>query len=146
MLVIIVAGLIAGFVLWRNTADEIPDFSGAGDTEVIVRVQSGDGIGDIATTLTEAGVVASPEAFQNQAALDADVQALRPGYYKVRQNASAQATADALVAKENHVGQGAVDPRPATGRRHRGVHRSERGADRRPRIHLARSPRPPACR
>ena len=105
VLLIIVAGLIAGFVLWRNTADEIPDFSGSGDTEVIVRVQSGDGIGDIATTLTEAGVVASPEAFQNQAALDADVQALRPGYYKVRQNASAQATADALVNKENHVGR-----------------------------------------
>jgi UPF0755 protein len=105
VLLIIVAGLIAGFVLWRNTADEIPDFSGSGDTEVIVRVQSGDGIGDIATTLTEAGVVASPEAFKNQAALDADVQALRPGYYKVRQNASAQATADALVNKENHVGR-----------------------------------------
>src|SRR6476659_6522891 len=104
VLLIIVAGLIAGFVLWRNTADEIPDFSGSGDTEVIVRVQSGDGIGDIATTLTEAGVVASPEAFKNQAALDADVQALRPGYYKVRQRASAQATADALVAKENRVG------------------------------------------
>ena len=32
------------------------------------------------------------------------MQALRPGYYKVRQNASAQATADALVAKENQVG------------------------------------------
>ena len=76
-----------------------------GDTEVIVRVQSGDGIGDIANTLADAGWWPVAEAFENQAALDADVQALRPGYYRVRQNASAQATADALVAKENRVGQ-----------------------------------------
>jgi UPF0755 protein len=105
VLLVIVAGLIAGFVLWRSTAEEIPDFAGPGDTEVVVRIQSGDGIGDIATTLLDAGVVASTEAFEKQAALDGDVQALRPGYYRVKQNASAQAAADALVAKENRVGQ-----------------------------------------
>jgi UPF0755 protein len=104
VLLVIVAGLTAVFFFWRSTVEEVPDFQGQGDTEVVVRVQSGDSIGDIATTLADAGVVASAEAFQNQAALDADVQALRPGYYKVRQNASAQATADALVAKENRVG------------------------------------------
>ena len=101
---VIVAGLVAGFIVWRSTADVVPDYAGPGDTEVVVRVQSGDGIADIAETLAAAGVVASAEAFENQAALDADVQALRPGYYRVRQNASAQATADALVAKENRVG------------------------------------------
>ena len=104
VLVVIVAGLSVGFVLWRSTADVVPDYAGPGDTEVVVRVQSGDGIADIAETLATAGVVASAKAFENQAALDADVQALRPGYYRVRQNASAQATADALVAKENRVG------------------------------------------
>lgn len=105
VLLIIVSGLIVGFIIWRSTAQVVPDFVGPGDTEVIIRVQGGDGIGDIATTLVEAGVVASTEAFEDQAALDADVQALRPGYYRVRQNASAQATADALVNKENHVGR-----------------------------------------
>src|SRR4029077_8371829 len=104
VLLIIVGGLVTGFVLWRSTANVIPDYAGTGDTEVVVRVQSGDGIADIADTLAAAGVVASAEAFQNQAALDADVQALRPGYYRVQQNASARATADALVAKENRVG------------------------------------------
>lgn len=104
VLVVIVAALATVFVIWRSTADEVPNFQGQGDTEVVIRVQSGDSIEDIASTLADAGVVASAEAFQNQAALDADVQALRPGYYKVLQNASAQATADALVAKENRVG------------------------------------------
>ncbi len=105
VLVVIVAGLVAGFVFWRSTADVVPDYAGAGDTEVVIRVQGGDGIPDIARTLTDAGVIASPEAFEQQSALDADVQALRPGYYKVRQNASAQATADALADKDNRVGQ-----------------------------------------
>ncbi len=104
VLLVIVAGLIVGFIMWRSTADVVPDYAGQGDTEVVVRVQSGDGLGDIAETLAAAGVVASAKAFENQAELDADVQALRPGYYRVKQNASAQATADALVAKENRVG------------------------------------------
>lgn len=105
VLLVIVAGLIAGFVIWRSQADVVPDYTGAGDTEVVIRVQGGDGPADIAKTLADAGVVASAEAFEAQTKLDADVRALRPGYYRVRQNASAQATADALVAKENHVGQ-----------------------------------------
>jgi len=104
VLVVIVAALAAGFVIWRSTAGQVPDYQGTGDTEVIVRVQGGDGPADIARTLADAGVVASTEAFEAQAAKDADVQALRPGYYRVRQNSSAQAAADALVAAENHVG------------------------------------------
>ncbi|WP_420121997.1 endolytic transglycosylase MltG [Nakamurella sp.] len=104
VLLVIVAGLVAGFMIWRSGTDEVPDYAGPGDTEVVVRIQGGDGIKDIAQTLVGAGVVASAEAFEQQAALDGDVQALKPGYYKVRQNASAQAAADALVAKENHVG------------------------------------------
>jgi UPF0755 protein len=104
VLVVIVAGLVAGFVIWRSNAEVVPDFSGSGDAEVVVRVQGGDGPADIARTLADAGVVASAEAFEAQTKLDADVQALRPGYYRVRQNASAQATADALVARENRVG------------------------------------------
>ena len=104
VLLVIVAGLVAGFLVWKSGTEEIPDYAGAGDTEVVVRIQGGDGIADIAQTLVNAGVVASTQAFQEQAARDGDVQALRPGYYKVRQGSSAQAAADALVAKENHVG------------------------------------------
>ena len=104
VLLVIVAGLVAGFMVWKSRTEVIPDYSGSGDTEVVVRIQGGDGISDIAETLVHAGVVASAEAFEQQAATDGDVQALKPGYYKVRQNASVQATADALVAKENRVG------------------------------------------
>jgi UPF0755 protein len=104
VLLIIVSGLVAGFIVWKSGTEEIPDYAGTGDTEVVVRIQGGDGINDIAATLQQAGVVASTKAFVQQAARDGDVQALKPGYYKVRLNSSAQAAADDLVAKENHVG------------------------------------------
>jgi UPF0755 protein len=104
VLLVIVAGLVGAFMVWKSGTEEVPDYAGTGDTEVVVRIQGGDGIKDIAQTLVTAGVVASTTAFEQQAALDGDVQALKPGYYKVRQNSSAQAAADALVAKENHVG------------------------------------------
>ncbi len=104
VLLVIVGSLVAGFALWRSRTAVVPDYAGSGGSEVVIRVQGGDSTGDIAKTLLDAGVVASTEAFTGQASRDGDVQALRPGYYKVRQNASAQATADALVAKENRVG------------------------------------------
>ncbi|HEY5152060.1 MAG TPA: hypothetical protein VIJ23_20055, partial [Mycobacterium sp.] len=68
VLVVIVAALAAGFVIWRSTAGQVPDYQGTGDTEVIIRVQGGDGPTDIARTLADAGVVASAEAFEAQAA------------------------------------------------------------------------------
>ena len=105
VLVVIVAALAAGFVVWRSHADTVADYSGTGGDEVIVRIQRGDSTDNIAQTLAQAGVVASVEAFQRQAAQDADVQALQPGYYRVRKDASAQAAADALVDPTNHVGQ-----------------------------------------
>ena len=104
VLLVIVAGLAAGFIIWRSTADEVPDYAGSGTPRWSSGCRAVTPSSDIATTLAAAGVVASPEAFQAQAATDADVQALRPGYYRVRQHASAQAAADALVAKENRVG------------------------------------------
>ena len=105
MLIVIAVGLVVGYFVWRSNVDAVEDYAGAGDTEVVVRIQGGDTPADIAQTLADAGVVASTEAFEAQAAKDGDVQALRPGYYKVRQNSSAQAAADALVAKENQVGR-----------------------------------------
>ena len=126
VLVVIVAGLIAGFIIWRSTADEIPDFAGQGDTEVVVRVQSGDGIDDIAKTLADAGVVASPEAFQNQAAAGRRRAGVAP---RVLQGPAERLRAGdrGCVGGQGESGRsGAADPRQAAGRRHRGVDRSER--------------------
>ncbi|MDQ6659067.1 MAG: endolytic transglycosylase MltG, partial [Actinomycetota bacterium] len=105
VLVLIVGGVIAGFLWWRHKpAVEVRDYAGSGDTEVIVQVQAGDGLPAIADTLAAADVVASPEAFVGRAGSDADVAALHPGYYRVRQHSSAAAAADQIVSATNHVG------------------------------------------
>lgn len=110
VLVLLAAGLAAGLMAWRATHDDVADHPGVGETEVIVRIQRGDALDDIAATLAAAGVVASPEAFARHGVGDAEVLALTPGYYKVRQGSSAAAAADDLVAKENRVGRLRVIP------------------------------------
>jgi UPF0755 protein len=111
VLALISAGIVAGFIWWRSPGtEEVRDFAGTGDTEVIVRVQSGDGLPTIARKLADAGVVASAQAFEDSAANDADVAALNPGYYRVRQHSSAAAAADQIVDAANHVGQLQIIP------------------------------------
>jgi UPF0755 protein len=111
VLVLISGGIVGGFLWWRTPAtQEVRDFAGTGDTEVIVRVQSGDGLPTIAAKLADAGVVASAQAFVDGASNDADVAALKPGYYKVRQHSSAAAAADQIVDDVNHVGRARFVP------------------------------------
>ncbi|MDQ2847215.1 MAG: endolytic transglycosylase MltG [Actinomycetota bacterium] len=106
VLLLIIACVVAGFVWWRHKPPvEVRDYAGNGDIEVIVQVQSGDGLPAIADTLAAAGVVAGPEAFVDSATNDADVAALHPGYYRVRQHSSAAAAADQIVLAANHVGK-----------------------------------------
>lgn len=111
VLALIAGGLAVGFTLWRRTPPApIADYAGAGDTSVIVEVQSGDGVAVIADTLAKAQVVASADAFVSAAENDADVAALQPGFYRVRQHASAAAAADDLVNPANRVGQVRLKP------------------------------------
>lgn len=106
VLALIVGVVVAEFLWWRHKPpDEIRDYAGKGDTEVIVQVQSGDGLPAIADTLAAANVVASAKAFVDTASNDADVTALHPGYYRVHQHSSATAAADQIVMPANHVGQ-----------------------------------------
>ena len=104
VLVALIAGLAVGFTVWRRTVTAVPDFAGSGEKWTVVRVQSGDTLDAIAATLAAAGVVASDESFTTAAANDADVKALKPGYYKVRVGASAVEAANTLVDPANRVG------------------------------------------
>ena len=105
VLALLGAGLYVGFRIWRHDADVHPDFAGTGDTEVIVRVQSADSLDDIAQTLVDNQVIADAKTFVEVTKGDAELAALQPGYYKVRQHASSAAAADALVDEDNRVGR-----------------------------------------
>ena len=111
---------------------------------MVVRVQSADSLDDIARTLAENQVIADAQTFVDLTKGDAELAALQPGYYKVRQHASSAAAADALVDKGNRVGR--VDLIP--GHQLADVTAKEHHRGRRPPFPAtsARSPRLPACR
>ncbi|WP_111765204.1 endolytic transglycosylase MltG [Nakamurella deserti] len=111
LVAVIVLLLIAGgtFFLVRtwSTEEVVPpaDFVGAGTTETVVRVNANDGSRQIGTALFDAKVVASVEAFVADADGDDGMRGIQPGYYKVRQGASASAAVAALLDDQNRVGR-----------------------------------------
>ncbi len=105
VLAIIAAGVVVGFKVWRKDSTAIPDFTGNGTSETVVRVGSGDTLTDIAGTLATDGVVASAESFINASAGNGDVPKIKTGYYKVRLHASAVAAVAAITDPVAHVGQ-----------------------------------------
>lgn len=110
VLALIAAGVVLGVVLWRDNTRPPTDFAGVGDTVVVVRVYSGDGLADVGQTLADAGVVANAQTFVDVASADGDLKSLQPGYYKVHLHSSAQAVADELADPGSRVGQLRIIP------------------------------------
>ncbi|SDP22131.1 UPF0755 protein [Nakamurella panacisegetis] len=110
VLALLVGGVVVGFKLWRKDSTAVADFVGNGTTDVVVRVQSGDSLTDIAQTLTEDGVVASSAAFINAASDNSDIKSIKVGYYKVKLHASAEAAVDAISDSNAQVGQLRIIP------------------------------------
>jgi UPF0755 protein len=105
VLLVIAIGVVVGIQLWSN--QEPPpaaDYAGAGTTEVVIKVSSADSLTDIARSLVAAKVTASVDAFVQAGTGNADLAAINPGYYKVREGASAAAAISALLTKTNRVG------------------------------------------
>jgi len=89
---------------------DFEDFAGQGEGDVVVEVHDGDSTGDIAATLTDAGVVASSRAFVAAAETNADVRAVQPGYYVMKTKASGAAAVSRLVDPKVRVGNLQIRP------------------------------------
>jgi len=100
-IVIVVVALI---FRWQKDSQQVPDFQGAGDTEIIVQIQRGDLLADITSTLVTKNVVASSEAFTAAATGNVGISDLTPGYYKLRQHASAASAVATLTGPGSRVG------------------------------------------
>ncbi|ANZ42207.1 aminodeoxychorismate lyase [Lentzea guizhouensis] len=76
------------------------DYAGAGEADAIVEVKDGDVLSIIATTLHEAGVVASPRAFTEAGLKDARATSIQPGFYLMKTKMSgANAVAKMIDSK-----------------------------------------------
>ena len=90
---IAVVALIAVFFLTKSA----PDFSGPGQGKAIVSVVRGDSISGIANALTEADVVASPEAFINAANANAKSKSIGPGRYSMLKEMSGAGAVELML-------------------------------------------------
>jgi UPF0755 protein len=80
------------------------NYSGDGDSDVLVQVDNGATTRDIAETLQSMDVVRTVRAFLNASAGNADVANVQPGYYVMKTHMSGEAAVTRLVAPASRVG------------------------------------------
>lgn len=81
------------------------DYDGAGDGEVVIKVDSGDSVSAIGSTLAEKDVVASSKAFRKAATDNRSISSIQPGYYRMKSHMSGAAAVSRLVSPEAKTGQ-----------------------------------------
>lgn len=88
----VVVLVVLGFrFLWTEFGPrEAEDYPGPGTGTVVVVVEAGDTVTDIASTLYEADVVASPEAFIEATDGDPRATSIAPGAYEMQQQMKAE--------------------------------------------------------
>jgi UPF0755 protein len=77
------------------------DFSGPGQGTVIFEVKAGDSIAEMGRGLKADGVVASVEAFTEEAAADPDSTGIQVGSYKMKKRMSASDALEILMDPDN---------------------------------------------
>ncbi|SDC67259.1 endolytic transglycosylase MltG [Actinokineospora iranica] len=100
--------LIAGGV-WYGLGQlagigDYDDFSGPGETDIVVEVKGGDSTATIANRLKDDGVVASAKAFIAAAESESKVRSVQPGYYVMRTKVSGQDAVAKIINPASRVG------------------------------------------
>jgi UPF0755 protein len=115
-LVVIVVLVAASFVLVGKVRSRFgsPDYSGTGTGSVEVRIASGDGADDVATTLVAQNVVKSTRAFINAAKKSGQASDLQPGVYRLKQRSSAAAAMTAILDPANRISSKVTIPEGST--------------------------------
>ncbi|MCT2583224.1 endolytic transglycosylase MltG [Actinophytocola gossypii] len=110
VVLVLIAG--GGYYGLRQIMDigEYDDYSGQGENQVVIEVESGDSTGDIAASLVESDVVASSSAFIVAAESDDRVRAVQPGFYVMKTKSSGEAAVGQIVAAEAKVGHLEIIP------------------------------------
>jgi UPF0755 protein len=80
------------------------NYSGDGDSDVLVEVDNGATITDIAETLKSMDVVRTVRAFLNASAGNAEVGNVQPGFYVMKTHMSGEAAATRIVSAASRVG------------------------------------------
>lgn len=90
------------------------DYAGSGTGSVTVQIRTGDTITDMATTLADAHVVKSTEAFRRAASADSRSTSVQPGFYRLRAQMSASAALGLLLDPSSRLATRVVIPEGMT--------------------------------
>jgi UPF0755 protein len=105
MLVVVAVGTVfLGSKLWHSVFGSTNDYSGDGVSDVVIEVHNGDSTTAIGQTLHEHKVVATVTAFVDAAEGNTAIQAIQPGFYKVRTEIPALNAVERLADPQNRVG------------------------------------------
>ncbi|HWE88394.1 MAG TPA: endolytic transglycosylase MltG [Pseudonocardiaceae bacterium] len=108
-IIVLVAVLLivggAGFgVLQIAGLGYYPDYSGDGNTDVVVQISDGSTTRDIGNQLQAAGVVASANAFVKAGRNNDAIASVQPGFYELRERMSGDAAVARLADPASRVG------------------------------------------
>lgn len=90
---------------WLRDSLTTPDYEGEGVGSVTVEIQAGQTATDIANTLYQAGVVASPQAFVEAATANPLSRNIQPGFYALPQQIPAAKALELLLDLNNRLVQ-----------------------------------------
>jgi UPF0755 protein len=105
LLVVIVATVFLGSKMWHGLFGTPSDYSGGGDSDVVIQIHDGDSTTAIAQTLLDHQVIAAVKGFVDAAQGNAAMQAIQPGFYKVRTEIPAASAVERLADPQNRVGK-----------------------------------------
>ncbi|HEX4225123.1 MAG TPA: endolytic transglycosylase MltG, partial [Pseudonocardiaceae bacterium] len=81
------------------------DYDGDGSGDVLFQVNAGDTVRDMAANMTQAGIVASADAFVKAARHSSKIAAVQPGYYVLEEKMSAASAVTKLTKSTSRVGE-----------------------------------------
>ncbi|WP_433869410.1 endolytic transglycosylase MltG [Saccharopolyspora sp. CA-218241] len=81
------------------------DFSGEGTGQVVIRVESGETVSAIGSTLADQGVVASTKAFIEAAEGNRRINGIQPGFYLMRKEMSGESAVEHIMSPDAKVGR-----------------------------------------
>ena len=108
LLTLMVLGVvIAGIVMLGGKlfGGKSADFAGDGKSDVLIEVHPGDTTGAIGQTLVEQHVIAEAKPFVTAGLKNSGIQAIQPGFYKLRTEISADSAIEKLNNPANRMGK-----------------------------------------
>jgi UPF0755 protein len=103
--VVVVGAVFLGSRLWHSVFGGGSDYSGEGKADVVIQVHEGDSTTAIGQTLEDNDVVATSRAFVSAADGNTAIQAIQPGFYKMRTEISGSDAVSRLADAANRVGK-----------------------------------------